>query len=172
MHLIANADSSAGACINSSKPHVVPTQVGSNEPTNKKASNHVPHLPKQSGPPVPLVAKIWREQMKKWLNITVPATLPAEEYGKLTLLRDQLGKATLAVVEHVAEHWPEFAKHACSLTGYEAWPHTPSIGFLVAHRRAAFSIVYKAVRHKSWKSAREWCVIKQAAVLEQYWGKL
>jgi hypothetical protein len=32
-----------------------------------------------------MVVKVWREQMMKWFNITVPANLPFEEYGKLTL---------------------------------------------------------------------------------------
>jgi hypothetical protein len=172
MHLVATTETSADGYTNSPKPHAVQTKVVSNGPGNKKANGHVLTPPKQPGPTVPWVATIWREQMKKWFKITVPAKLPPGEFGKLTVLRDELGKATLAVVEHAAEHWPEFAQQASSLAGYESWPHTPSIGFLVAHRRTAFSIVYQTVRHKSWHTAREWCVIKQAAVLEQYWGKL
>lgn len=120
---------------------------------------------------MPLIFVVWRQHVKKWFGISVH-DLPPQEWGKLTLLRNQLGKATLAVVEHAVEHWEAFAKKECSLAGHGGWPNAPSIGFLVAHRRAAFAMTYHTSLQKSPKTARDFRVIEQAVVLEQYWGKL
>ena len=118
-----------------------------------------PPVPTQCGPTAPAMLWLWRKCVKAYHNVDAPKKVGPEVWGRLSLLRYQLGPATAGVIQYSVENWQEFVELVSSQVAYGHGPALPSISYLVKHRKSAFAMTYEAAKSKG---AREWAMVLTA----------
>jgi hypothetical protein len=111
------------------------------------------------GPTVPKIGFVWCKHVEKSTGKPF-AKLSPIQLGQLKIITNELGPATLAVIEYAAQNWDSFGAQVVSQTGYPAAPSSPSIGFLCKHRQIALTLAYNTALAKASKSPCEWTLIK------------
>jgi hypothetical protein len=88
------------------------------------------------------LATYWQVQMSLYKR-TVLSPLTPQEVGQIKSLFFKTGMLSKRMMLFAFLHWRQFTKEAMAVTGFAACPAHPHIGYLLAHRDVAVSLMVK-----------------------------
>jgi hypothetical protein len=89
------------------------------------------------------LATYWQQQMSTYKGTNKLSTLTPREIGQVKGLFRKTGMISKRLIAFACQHWGQFTAEVISSTGFAACPAHPNIGYLLAHRDIAISIMVK-----------------------------
>jgi hypothetical protein len=88
------------------------------------------------------LATYWQTQMSLYKGTASPPLIP-REIGQIKTLFRKTGMLSRRLITFAFQHWEQFTAEVMSTTGFTACPKHPHIGYLLAHRDIAVSLMVK-----------------------------
>lgn len=88
------------------------------------------------------LATYWQVQMSLYKG-TALLPLTPQEVGQIKTLFRKTGMLSKRMIAFAFLHWRQFTTEAMADTGFAACPRHPHIGYLLAHRDVAVSLMVK-----------------------------
>jgi hypothetical protein len=82
----------------------------------------------------------WQVRMSSYTN-TAPKALSPRELGQIKALFRKTGMISRWMMDFAFQYWDVFTAEVISSTGFVACPPHPHIGYLLAHRDVAISLM-------------------------------